>query len=367
MSSAIADGILKDYGHVDNAVATLRIGGDKGTDVGAQVGKDLAVAEAIAVPITLILLVIAFGSIVAALLPLGIALIAIFGTFAELSLLTHVTSVSIFAINLTTALGLGLGIDYALLIVSRFREELAAGADVVEAVGRTTATAGTHHRVLGAHRRCGPVGDAGLPGLLPEVVRLRRRRGHGLRRAQRAAGAAGAAGRSRTPGQRRSGPGISATRSAEAPFWGRLAEVVMRRPVLTAGPVIALLLVMAAPLLGISFATPDERVLPKSTASSSGGRRVARGLRRQAQRRRRPGDARASGSDGLDAYKRKLRRLAGRSNRSRAPHRVGSTGSASAPATTARPAPLRRWSEAGARDPGPRTVPRCWSAERRPL
>ena len=67
------DAILKDYGHVDNAVATLRIGGDKGTDVGAQVGKDLAVAEAIAVPITLILLILAFGSVVAALLPLGIA------------------------------------------------------------------------------------------------------------------------------------------------------------------------------------------------------------------------------------------------------------------------------------------------------
>ena len=81
-------------------------------------------------------------SVVAAMLPLGIAVLAIFGTLAELSVLTHVTSVSIFAINLTTALGLGLGIDYALLMVSRFREELANGVDVPEAVARTTATAG---------------------------------------------------------------------------------------------------------------------------------------------------------------------------------------------------------------------------------
>ncbi len=137
-----ADAILHDYKHVDTANATLRIGGDKGTDVGGQVGKDLAIAESIAVPITLILLLIAFGSAVAALLPLGIALIAILATFAELSALTHVTDISIFAINLTTALGLGLGIDYALLMVSRFREELAAGHDVAAAVARTTATAG---------------------------------------------------------------------------------------------------------------------------------------------------------------------------------------------------------------------------------
>lgn len=73
-------GLVNNYRHVNTANATLLIGGDKGTDVGGQVGKDLAVAESIAVPITLILLVIAFGSMVAALLPLAIALIAILGT-----------------------------------------------------------------------------------------------------------------------------------------------------------------------------------------------------------------------------------------------------------------------------------------------
>ena len=70
-----------------------------------QVTRSLAIAEAIAVPLTLLLLVLAFGSLVAALLPLVIGLIAILGTFAELSVLGCVTDVSVFAINLTTALG----------------------------------------------------------------------------------------------------------------------------------------------------------------------------------------------------------------------------------------------------------------------
>jgi len=137
-----ATALLAAYAHLDNRAVTVRIGGVLGTDIGGQVGKDLAVAESIAVPVTLVLLVIAFGSIVSALLPLAVAVAAIFGTLAELSLLTHVTSVSVFAINLTTALGLGLGIDYALLMVSRFREELSHGGDVGVAVARTVATAG---------------------------------------------------------------------------------------------------------------------------------------------------------------------------------------------------------------------------------
>jgi RND superfamily putative drug exporter len=266
-----AEGVLKDYAHVDTAAATLRIGGDKGTDVGAQVGKDLAVAEAIAVPITLILLVIAFGCLTAALLPLAVALIAILGTFAELFLLTHVTDISIFAINLTTAAGLGLGIDYALLMVSRFREELASGAEVADAVVRTVATAGrtiafsalTVAAALSAmlvfpvyflksfaYAGVGVTFFAALGALvvLPAVFAVL---GHRVN-----------SGRV---------PGISAVRSPEAPFWGRLASGVMRRPVLAAAPVIAALLVMASPLLHVNFGTPDERVLPKSTATHQVG------------------------------------------------------------------------------------------------
>ena len=137
-----AKALLADYAHLDSPDATVRIGGARGTDVAGQVGKDLAVAEAIAVPITVVLMIIVFGSLVASLLPLAIGVLAIFATFAELDLLTHVTSVSVFAINLATGLGLGLGMDYALLMVSRFREELAKGVDVGDAVARTMATAG---------------------------------------------------------------------------------------------------------------------------------------------------------------------------------------------------------------------------------
>jgi RND superfamily putative drug exporter len=266
-----ADGILHDYGHVDTATATLRIGGEKGTDVGGQVGKDLALAEGIAVPVTLILLLIAFGSAVAALLPLGISLVAILGTFAELSLLTHVTDVSIFAINLTTALGLGLGIDYALLMVSRFREELAGGSGVTEAVARTTATAGrtiafsalTVAAALSAmlvfpvyflksfaYAGVGVTIFAALSALivLPAILTVL---GHRVN-----------AGHI---------PGVNPTRTPHTPFWGRLAAAVMRRPIVAAAPVIAVLLFMAVPLLHVTFSTPDERVLPKSTATHQVG------------------------------------------------------------------------------------------------
>jgi RND superfamily putative drug exporter len=104
--------------------------------------EDLLRAEMIALPVTLVLLVMVFGSAIAALLPLGVGIVAILGTNAVLRGITEFTDVSVFAQNLTTALGLGLAIDYALFIVRRFREELAAGADTRAAVGTTLRTAG---------------------------------------------------------------------------------------------------------------------------------------------------------------------------------------------------------------------------------
>ncbi|MFE5853859.1 MMPL family transporter [Streptomyces sp. NPDC056500] len=104
--------------------------------------EDLLLAEAIALPVTLILLVMVFGSAVAAALPLLVGIVAILGTNALLRGLTEFTDVSVFAMNLTTALGLGLAIDYALFIVRRFREELASGLEVRDAVGATLRTAG---------------------------------------------------------------------------------------------------------------------------------------------------------------------------------------------------------------------------------
>jgi putative drug exporter of the RND superfamily len=123
-----------------------------GNDITTQVGKSLRTAEMIAVPIILALLVFAFGSVVAALLPVAIGVIAILGTFAELDVLGSVTNVAICATNLTTALGLALAIDYALLMVSRFREELGRRQEPAQAVVRSVQTPGA--RSCSAARRC---------------------------------------------------------------------------------------------------------------------------------------------------------------------------------------------------------------------
>jgi RND superfamily putative drug exporter len=236
-------------------------------DVTNQVTRSLAIAEAIAVPLTLVLLLFAFGSLVSALLPLAVGGVAIIGTFAQLFLLGSVTDVSIFAINLTTALGLGLGIDYALLIVSRFREQLASGNTVPEAVARTVATAGrtviyTAVAVMAAlaallvfplyflrsfgYAGIGVVAVAALGALvlLPALLAVL---GHRVN-----------AGRVRW---------TRAAEGAASPWWGRLAGRVMRRPALFAAPVVALLLLAASPLLGVRFGTPDQGVLRTSADS----------------------------------------------------------------------------------------------------
>ncbi|MFF8813103.1 MMPL family transporter [Streptomyces pactum] len=238
-----------------------------GHEVSGQVGKDLAVAESIAIPLTLVLLVFAFGSVVAALLPLVIGLIAILGTFAELFVLGSFTDVSVFSINLATALGLGLGIDYALLLVSRFREQLADGAEVPEALRRTVRTAGrtivfsasTVVAALAAllifppyflrsfaYAGIGVVVVAAISALfvIPPLLAVL---GHRVNKGKL--------------------PWAAAVRRADAPLWGRLAGAVMRRPARIALPVLGVLLIAAGPLLGVTFGTPDERVLPTGAES----------------------------------------------------------------------------------------------------
>ncbi|MEY4981540.1 MAG: hypothetical protein RL174_878 [Actinomycetota bacterium] len=110
--------------------------------INAAIEHDLALAESIAVPLTLLLLVFVFGSLVAAGLPMMIGGLSIVGSFFFIWLSAQFTDTSIFALNLITGMGLGLGIDYALLMVNRFREERAAGKSVDHAVIRTVETAG---------------------------------------------------------------------------------------------------------------------------------------------------------------------------------------------------------------------------------
>lgn len=250
--------------------AQVTVGGDAaiGSDITTQVAKSLGLAEGIAVPVILALLVIAFGSVVAALLPLVIGMIAILGTFAELSVLGSMTSVAIYAVNLTTALGMALGIDYALLMVSRFREELGQGLDPSLAVARTVKTAGRTIVFSGAtvvaalavllifplyflrsfaYAGIGVVliAVAAAVVVLPALLAvLGRRVNYG-----------------RLPWARDREP------STAAPLWGRLAGQAMRRPVLIAVPLLAVLVLIALPLWHVQFGTPDDRVLPATTQS----------------------------------------------------------------------------------------------------
>ena len=110
--------------------------------INGRIQDDLKIAEAIAIPLTFLLLLIIFGAMVASAMPLVIGITSIIGTFFVMYLLTFVTDVSVFVLNLTTGLGLGLGIDYALLMVNRFREELARGVRKDKAIENTMRTAG---------------------------------------------------------------------------------------------------------------------------------------------------------------------------------------------------------------------------------
>ncbi|MCA1846225.1 MAG: MMPL family transporter, partial [Actinobacteria bacterium] len=112
---------------VGPVIAELGGTGEVFRQIEEQAQKDLRRAEALTLPLTLLLLVLVFGSAVAAGLPLAVGALAVVGTLLVLRLITALTDVSIFALNLTTGMGLGLAIDYSLFIVSRFREELRGG------------------------------------------------------------------------------------------------------------------------------------------------------------------------------------------------------------------------------------------------
>jgi len=142
----LANKLVEDYGEGFEGFEGLevQVGGFAAVSdsITQHVTEDLARAESIAIPLSMLLLVLVFGSIVSAGLPFSVALGAILGSFFVLWLVTLATDVSVFALNLITGLGLGLGIDYALLIVNRFREERSRGLSTPDAVVRTVGTAG---------------------------------------------------------------------------------------------------------------------------------------------------------------------------------------------------------------------------------
>lgn len=260
---------------------TVQLGGRAAlrNEMQRTIRDDLLRAELIVLPITLAILVLVFGSAIAALLPLGVGIVAIVGTMAILRAITGFTDVSIFAMNLTTALGLGLAIDYGLLIVRRYREELAGGAEPRAAVATTLGTAGrtvlfsaVTIAIALASMLVFPLyflrsfAYAGisvvllaaaaalivLPALLTvlgprvDALDVRRLLPGRRRRAARAGGGAGAAG---------------AAGVADG-AWYRHAMRVMRRAPAVFVATVALLVLVGLPFLGVEFGTADDRQLP---------------------------------------------------------------------------------------------------------
>ncbi|MFL6072854.1 MAG: MMPL family transporter [Mycobacteriales bacterium] len=241
-------------------------------NMNTQTRTDIERAEGYTLPIVLVLLVVVFGSVTAASLPLAVGVLAILGGFFLVRTLALVTDVSVFSLNIVTMIGLGLAIDYALFVVSRFREELAAGRDVPAALARTMGTAGRTVAFSGLTvaislsglmmfpqmflRSMGFGGMVAvlmamlgaltvLPALLAvlghrvnslSVRRLVGRRAH--------AGAPAAAG--------------------SGGAWERIARSVMRRPVAYLLVLVAVLVGMGVPFLRATFDIPDERALPTS-------------------------------------------------------------------------------------------------------
>ncbi|MFG1851000.1 MMPL family transporter [Actinomadura geliboluensis] len=244
---------------------TAKAGGPVATSaaIDERVTSDITRAEAIAMPVLLVLLVLIFGGLVAAGLPLLVGGFAILGSFTALHALAYATDVSIFAVNITTFLGLGLAIDYGLFVVSRFREELRRdGASVEDALAATMNTAGRTVAVSGV------TVAISLSGLLLFDQNFLVSMGYGgiatvfvcMLGALTVLPALLAV----------LGPKVDALplwrrRRESRGWWARLAHSVMRRPVVYVVATVALLLALGAPFLRINWGGVDAAALPAGT------------------------------------------------------------------------------------------------------
>jgi RND superfamily putative drug exporter len=247
----------------DREAGTTVLAGGVGVvdaEISEQARRDLSLSEAIALPISFIVLVWVFGGVIAAMIPLTVGCFAILGSTAIIRLLAEVTPVSAFALNVSAVMGLALAIDYSLLIVSRYREDIGAGADPEEAIRRTVQTAGrtvafsaiTVGLCLSAmalfpmyalrslaYGGVAVVLLAGLASLVvtPAIIRLTAKR-------------------------------ITKGRAPRDPFrnvWYRWARAVMRRPIMMIVATTIPLLLIASPFLDARLGLPDERILPPTS------------------------------------------------------------------------------------------------------
>jgi putative drug exporter of the RND superfamily len=226
-----------------------------------KISDDLKIAELISIPLTFILLVLVFGALAASAMPLIVGVAAILGAFFILYLFTLFTTVSIYALNLTTGMGLGLGIDYALLMVNRFREELHRGKNIEDSIVTTMATAGKTVFYSGMTvlvtllsltffplpflQSFGYAGVSvvalavigALFGLPPILAILGDRIDKGVVRK-------------------------SAITPKEDGRWAKTARLVMNRPVSAVVLSMVILGIMAAPITNIKFSQGDSRMLP---------------------------------------------------------------------------------------------------------
>lgn len=267
----------------DRDGVTVRAGGPamQYAQINTQNQADLLLMELIALPLSFLVLIWVFGGLLAAALPMALGALAVVGSMSVLRLITFTTEVSIFALNLSTALGLALAIDYTLLIVSRYREELAEGRDRDEALIRTMATSGRtvlfsavtvalsmsatvafpmYFLKSFAYAGVATVAFVAVASIVitPAAIVLLGPRLDALdvRRLVRRI--------SRRPEPVHGSAG----------FWYRSTRFVMRRWAPIGLTVVALLLLLGYPFLRVTWGFPDDRVLPRSASSHQVGDRL---------------------------------------------------------------------------------------------
>ncbi|VEG39236.1 putative RND superfamily drug exporter [Mycolicibacterium flavescens] len=266
----------------DRDGVTVRAGGEAMiyVQINGQSERDLLKMEAIAIPLCFVALVWVFGGLLAAALPLAIGGLAILGSMAVLRGVTYLTDVSIFALNLTVALGLALAIDYTLLIISRYRDELADGVEPDSALVRTMVTAG--RTVLFSAMT---VALSMVAMVLFPMYFLKSFAYAGIAVVTFAAVAAVVVAPAaivllgdrldsldvRRFGRRLFGRPEPERKPIEQSFWYRCTKVVMRRALPIGLAIVTLLLVLGAPFLNARWGFPDERVLPQSASARQVG------------------------------------------------------------------------------------------------
>lgn len=290
-----AQALAERYAH-DHHGVTVQAGGSAMVyeQVNQQTERDLLRMEIIAIPLSFIALVWVFGGLMAAALPMAVGGLAIAGSLAVLRAIALVTDVSIFALNVTAALGFALGIDYTLLIISRYRDELADGTSRGEALVKTVTTAGRtvlfssttvclalaatalfpmYFLKSFAYAGTAVVGFAALSAVVvaPAAMALIGDRLDALNVSQL--------------GRRVFRRPVPAERTIEQSFWYRTAKIVMRQAIPIGLALTALLLALGAPFLGVRWGYPDDRVLPTSSSARVVSDRVRSGFHTNSENR----------------------------------------------------------------------------------